>query len=119
MEAYIGNMLLQSVVSTNHLHNLHNIFNHFLQYEVKLNLLKCAFELNTGKLVGHLKTTRGIEANLYKIRAIRDMNAPKKNLDIQRLTWCLATLERFSLDTLTNANHSFKLKKVTSMGQQL
>jgi hypothetical protein len=38
---------------------------------------------------------RGIEANPEKINAITAMDAPKMIKDIQKLTSCMATLNRF------------------------
>ena len=49
----------------------------------------------SGKLLGFLISHRGIEANLDKIRAIEDIQVPRKVKDIQRLNGCLTALGRF------------------------
>ena len=40
-------------------------------------------------------TERGIEANLVKIEAIRRMRLPSTKKEVQKLTGCLASVNRF------------------------
>jgi phenylalanine-4-hydroxylase len=47
------------------------------------------------KLLGFIVSHRGIEANLEKINAIMNMEAPASIKDVQKLTGCMATLNRF------------------------
>jgi hypothetical protein len=48
-----------------------------------------------GKLLGFIVSNRGIEANPIKIMAITDMEAPATIKDVQKLTGCMAALNRF------------------------
>jgi hypothetical protein len=48
-----------------------------------------------GKLLGFIVSHRGIEANTEKINAITAMDAPRTIKDIQKLTGCMAALNRF------------------------
>ena len=48
-----------------------------------------------GKLLGFIVNHRGIEANLEKINAIMNMEAPASIKDVQKLTGCMAALNRF------------------------
>jgi hypothetical protein len=48
-----------------------------------------------GKLLGFIISHRGIEANPEKITAITDIDAPRMIKDIQKLTGCMAALNRF------------------------
>jgi hypothetical protein len=43
---------------------------------MKLNPAKCTFGVPAGKLLGFLISSRGIEVNLSKIRAIERMKPP-------------------------------------------
>jgi ethanolamine utilization protein EutA (predicted chaperonin) len=49
----------------------------------------------SGKLLGFLVSDRGIGANPVKITAITDMEAPTTVKDVQKLTGCMAALNRF------------------------
>ena len=62
---------------------------------MKLNPEKCMFEVPSGKLLGFLISSRGIEANPNKIRAIDQMRSLTRLKDVQKLTCCVATLSRF------------------------
>jgi hypothetical protein len=46
-------------------------------------------------LLGFIDSNRGIEANPVKITAITDMWAPATIKDVQKLTGCMAALNRF------------------------
>jgi hypothetical protein len=48
-----------------------------------------------GKLLEFIISHHGIEANPEKINTITAMNAPKTIKDVQKLTGCMAALNRF------------------------
>ena len=60
-----------------------------------LNPEKCTFGVPSGKLLGFLVSSRGIEANPEKIKAIENMKSPTRLKEVQKLTGCMATLSRF------------------------
>src|SRR3954467_11227685 len=62
---------------------------------MKLNPEKCTFGVPAGKLLRFLVSSRGIEANPTKIRAIERMELPKTLNDVQKFTGCMASLSRF------------------------
>src|SRR3954463_4594782 len=62
---------------------------------MKLNPKKCTFGVPAGKLLGFLVSSRGIEANPTKIRAVERMEFPRCLNDVQKFTGCLASLSRF------------------------
>ena len=62
---------------------------------MKLNPLKCAFGVSTGKFLGFMVKQRGIEANPVQLKAILQSPAPNSKKEIQQLTGRLATLGRF------------------------
>ena len=61
---------------------------------MKLNPLKCAFGVGSGKFIGFINQ-RGIEANLEKIKALLEMSLPKKPIKGMSLVGRVATLSRF------------------------
>jgi hypothetical protein len=48
-----------------------------------------------GKLLGFQVSSRGIQANPFKIRAIEKMELPQTLNDVQKFTGCLESLSRF------------------------
>ena len=70
MEVYIDDMLIKSKECPDHMWHLQKTFELLRTYDMKLNPLKCAFGVNSGKFLGCMVTQRGIEANHIKLRAI-------------------------------------------------
>jgi hypothetical protein len=65
------------------------------EYSWKLNPNKCVFGVPSGKLLGFIISHRGIEASREKISAITSMKAPMCTKYVQKLTGCMAALNRF------------------------
>jgi hypothetical protein len=74
--------------------DLEKTFNSLRRFRWKLNPTKCVFGVPQGKLLEFIVSHRGIEANSEKINAIRARDAPRMNKDIQKLTGCMAALNR-------------------------
>jgi hypothetical protein len=79
----------------NHAHDLHEVFEMLKQYGMKLNPAKWAFGVSSGKFLGYMVSSRGIEATPEKIQAILEMQSPKTMKQLQQLTGRLAALNRF------------------------
>jgi hypothetical protein len=79
----------------NHITNLEETFANFRPAGLKLNPEKCVFGVKKGKFLGYLVSTKGIEANLSKIKAILQMEPPSTKKGAQQLTGRLASLNRF------------------------
>jgi hypothetical protein len=75
--------------------DLEETFASLREYRWKLNPNKCVFGVPSGKLLGFIIRHRGIEANPEKISAITKMKAPTCIKDVQKLTGCMAALNRF------------------------
>jgi hypothetical protein len=95
MEVYVDDMLVKSTESVSHAHDLHEAFETLKQYKMKLNPAKCAFEVSSGKFLGYMVLSRGIEANPEKIQAILGMQSPKTTKQLQQLTGRLTALNQF------------------------
>ena len=63
MEVYIDDMLVKSTTAELHIAHLVEAFLILKEYNMKLNLAKCAFGVSAGKLLGFTVSNRGIEAN--------------------------------------------------------
>ena len=95
MEVYIDDMLVKSVKAELHITHLAEVFQVLKSYNMKLNPAKCAFGVSAEKFLGFIVNSRGIEANLDKIKVVLDMMPPSNIKDIQHLTWRIAALSRF------------------------
>ena len=95
MEVFIDDMLVKSVKAELHVNHLAKAFQVLKDYNMKLNPTKCAFEVSAGKFLGFIVNSRGIEANLDKIRVVLDMRSPSNTKEVQRLTGRIAVLSHF------------------------
>ena len=54
MEVYIDDMLVKSIRFSNHIVDLAKAFDALRQHNMKLNLLKCNFDVSAGKFLGFM-----------------------------------------------------------------
>ncbi|XP_024018842.1 uncharacterized protein LOC112090833 [Morus notabilis] len=95
MEVYVDDILVKSARASQHIDHLGEMFGVLKKYHMKLNPQKCAFGVGSGKFLDFMVSNRGIEANPEKIKALQDMQSPTKPKEVQRLTGCVAALNRF------------------------
>jgi hypothetical protein len=75
--------------------DLEETFSSLREYQWKLNPNKYVFGVPSGKLLGFIISHSGIEANPENISAITNMKASTCIKDVQKLTGCMAALNRF------------------------
>jgi hypothetical protein len=95
VEAYVDDVVVKTRNSDTLIADLEETFASLREYRWKLNPNKCVFGVPSGKLLGFIISHRGIEANPEKISAITNMKAPTCIKDMQKLTGCMAALNRF------------------------
>nr|XP_009768457.1 PREDICTED: uncharacterized protein LOC104219465 [Nicotiana sylvestris] len=78
---------------------------------MKLNPKKCAIGVRSGKFFGFMVSNWRIEINPDKIKSIKDITVVDNVKDVQRLTRCIATLERFILRSCDKSHRFFSLLK--------
>lgn len=86
MEVYINDMLVKSLNRSDHVKDLREAFSILQTYDLKLNLEKCTFGVESGKFLGYLVSQREIELNTDQIQAIMKMNSPRTIKEVQTLT---------------------------------
>src|SRR4051812_4197704 len=91
--------------------DLEETFANLRKINLKLNPEKCVFGVPSGKLLGFFVSQRGIEANPNKIKAIEQIEAPKRIKDVCRLTGCVAAMSRFISKSAERALPFFKILK--------
>jgi hypothetical protein len=95
VEAYMDDVVIKIRNSDDLIADLEETFSSLRKFWWKLNPTKCVFGVPSGKLLGFFVSNRGIEANPVKTTAITDMEAPATIKDMQKLTGCMAALNRF------------------------
>ena len=95
MEVYIDDMLVKAVKVELHIAHLSEAFQVLKHYNMKLNLVKCAFGVSTGKFLSFIVNSQGIKANSDNIKAVLDMKLPSNIKEAQRLTRRIVSLSRF------------------------
>jgi hypothetical protein len=95
VEAYVDDVVIKTRGSDDLITDLEETFSSLRRFRWKLNPSKCVFGVPSGKLLGFIVSNWGIEANPVKISAITDMGDPATIKDVQKLTGCMAALDRF------------------------
>jgi hypothetical protein len=60
-----------------------------------LNPKECVFGVSSGKLLGYMVSSWGIDANPKKVEAIKKLQAPQIKKEIQKLVGMMAALSQF------------------------
>ena len=95
VECYVDDMVVKFRKREDHLRDLCMVFDRLRRYQLKMNPLKCAFGVTSGKFLGFIIRHRGIEVDQSKIAAIWDMPEPSNLQELRSLQGCLAFIRRF------------------------
>ena len=109
MEVCIDDMLVKYKECPDHTRHLQETFELLRRHSMKLNPLKCAFGVSSGKFLGFMVTRGG-----GGIEAIMDSHAPTSRKGVQQLTGRLAALGRF----ISRFTNRLKLFFATLKGTQ-
>ena len=82
IEVYVDDVIAKSHTARDHLVDLRKLFKRFIKYRLRLNPNKCIFEASLGKFLAFIVNQRGIEVDLAKVQAIRDMPTPQTEKQI-------------------------------------
>lgn len=63
LEVYVDDILAKSLEALDHIQDLEEIFTVAIFYHLKLNPTKCAFGVQSGKFLGYMVISKGIEVN--------------------------------------------------------
>jgi hypothetical protein len=80
IECYIDDIIVKYKQGIDHLKLLTMVFECPRKYKLKMNPMKCAFEVSSGKFLGFIITKRGLEVDPTKIKTIMDMPQPKTSM---------------------------------------
>jgi hypothetical protein len=74
--SYVDNIVVARRKKNTYISDLAETFTNMREARLKLNPKKCIFGVTRGKILSFLVSTKGIEANLDKIRAFAQMQPP-------------------------------------------
>jgi hypothetical protein len=95
VEAYIDDIVVKSEKRGNLLDDLKETFDNLRKFKMMINPKKCVFGVSSGKLLGYMVSSRGIDANPKKVEAIKKLQPPQTRREIQKLASMMTTLSRF------------------------
>ena len=76
LEDYVDDIVVKSRRREEHFHVLKRVFETCRAFKLRMNPLKCAFGVSSGKFLGFLVHNRGIDMDLAKATAIAIMRPP-------------------------------------------
>nr|KYP73760.1 Retrovirus-related Pol polyprotein from transposon opus [Cajanus cajan] len=85
MEVYVDDMVVKTTLAADHAAELAEVFGQIRRHNMRLNPEKCVFGVQGGKFLSFMITSRGIEANPEKCKAIIQMQSPQTVKDVQCL----------------------------------
>ncbi|KAG9450288.1 hypothetical protein H6P81_010253 [Aristolochia fimbriata] len=95
VECYVDDLVVKTKQRSDHLLDLRAVFERLRRFQLKMNPLKCAFGVTSGKFLGFIVHHRGIEIDQSKIDAIQKMPAPRNVSELKSFQGHLAYIRRF------------------------
>ena len=95
IEVYVDDIIVKSYTEEEHVEYLLKMFQLLRKYKLHLNPNKCTFGFRSGKLLGFIVSQKGIEVDPDKVRAIREMPAPKIEKQVRGFLGRLNYISRF------------------------
>ena len=95
VECYVDVLVVKSKKRMEHLQELRQVFKRLHRYQLKMNSMKCAFGVTSGKFLGFIVRHKGTEIDSSRIDAIQKMPEPQNIHDLKSLQGKLAYIRRF------------------------
>jgi hypothetical protein len=73
VKTYIDDIVVKSKKRGDLLDDLKEDFNNLRKYKMMLNPKKCMFGVSSGKMLGYMVLSKGIDANPAKVEAIKKL----------------------------------------------
>jgi hypothetical protein len=95
MEVYIDDVVVKSVSFKEHMTDLKVSLERMKKYGLRMNLLKCAFGVTSGRFLGFVVYEHDIQIDPKKIKSIGKIGEPVCKRDVQKLLGKINYLRRF------------------------
>jgi len=111
VECYVDDLVVKTKDRENHPHDLRKVFERLRMHQLKMNSLKCAFEVTSGKFLGFIVHKDGIEIDSDKVKAVIQMPPPRNLGELRGLQGRLAYVRRFISNLLGKCQPFTRLLK--------
>jgi hypothetical protein len=95
VETYIDDIVVKSQKRGDLLDDLKETFDNLRKYKMMLNPKKCVLSVSSGKLLGYMMSSRRIDVHPTKVEAIKKLQPPRTQKEIQKLSGMMAAFSRF------------------------
>jgi hypothetical protein len=95
VKTYIDDIVLKSEKREDLLDDLKETFDNLRKFKMMLNPKKYVFGVSSGKLLGYMVSSRGIDSNPKKVEALEKSQPPQTRKEIQKLAGMIAALSQF------------------------
>jgi hypothetical protein len=109
IKVYVDGIIVKSKEKEDHCQTLRKLFERLRKYQLKLNPIKCSFGVKSGKLLGFVVSSQGIEIDLDKIKAIQNMSAPKTKREVRGFLGRLNYITQFISQMIATCEPIFRL----------
>ena len=105
LEDYVDNIVVKSRRREEHFQVLKRVFKRCRAFKLRMNPLKCAFGMSSGKFLGFLVHSRGIDVDPTKATAIATMRPPATVKELNCFLGKVSYIQRFipGLASITSA----------------
>ncbi|KAK4409411.1 Gag-Pol polyprotein [Sesamum angolense] len=113
VKCYVDDLVVKIKKREGHLADLQIVFDPLRKYNLKMNPLKCAFGVTSGKFLHFIVRHRAIKVDPAKVDTIQKMPPPRNLKELRRLQGNLAFIRKFILHLARRCqpvNHLMKKK---------
>ena len=105
LEDYVDNIVVKSKKRGEHFYVLRKVFERCKAFKLRMNPFKCAFGVSSGKFLGFLVHSKGIDVDPTKATAIATMRPPATVKELKSFLGKVSYIWRFipGLASITSA----------------
>lgn len=112
MEAYVDDMMVESVKGDNHIEDLRKTFETMCLHKVRLNPVKCNFGIQHAKFWATWSSKKRNWGQPWKQEVIEGMRSPTYQREVQSLNGRLVALNRFLAKSGSKSLPFFQVMRV-------
>lgn len=95
LKDYVDDIVVKSKQKKDHVEVLRRVLQRCREYKLKINPMKCAFEVTSGKFLGYLVNRQGTNVDPAKTKAVLDMPEPTSAKELKSFLGKASYLRRF------------------------
>ena len=95
VECYVDDITVKSRSKSNHLGDLRTVFDIMRAYQLKMNPTKSFLGMPSSKFLRFIVTSKGIDLDPHKVKAIQSMQPPRTLKELRGLQDRLAYIQKF------------------------